>query len=345
MKMIMRRPNLLRMLYISLGLLLAGLSLSNAMSRAADDSTRPRKARGIARAFAQFDLWGSNGFRISVTGSPKGVRLVASRRHEAVIYLDREGVADHDSIRARIGSLGHIDLRFHPTKRLLKHVERCEFFGNQIYRGYFTGSFSFRGERNFTVVQRQRIHGLAGGPLAVKCHRNQRKVTARIVGSAKPKLGPKLNANMIISRRVVGSRTFVAGGDALTSVRSLVESGIPLKLSQLPQRGVPYQAKVYEDRIRLGILRVLVAKGPVDGFSIGAEGKEATVKPPKPFSGEAEYQACSAIGWRGTLKVSFPGLPNIALAGRKFFTELTPHEKCTASDAEAAGGSATLPTP
>lgn len=322
---------------LTFGLLLVGQSLAIAMSQPASDLTRLREARGIARAFAQFALWGSNGYRISVTGSSQGVRLIASRRHEAAMYLDREGIADRDSIKARFGHLGKIDLSFHPTKRWLGDVERCDFFGHQIYRGYFTGNLSFRGERNFTFVRRQRVHGEAGGPLAVKCDRGQRYAGPRAIRSATAGLDPKLEANSTISRRTIGARTFVVGGDAIADLLPLVKSGLSLKLSTLPQQGVPYRAEAFEDRRRLVIFRLLVAKGPGDGFSVGADGKEATVKPPKPFSGEGEYRACSLpLSWRGTLKVSLPGLPNVPLAGRKFFTQLTPHKKCTASDAEEA---------
>jgi hypothetical protein len=295
-------------------------------------------------AFAQFDLWGSNGYRISITGSPKGVRLIASRRHEAVLYLDREGVADHDSINALFGHLGRIAVRFHPTKKLLHDKEQCDFFGNPIYHGYFTGTFSFRGEGRYTSARRRKIHGLAGGPLAVKCA-SRREAISTAADSAKASLGPKLETSLVKARRTFGGRRFVAGGDAITSVLPLVKSGLPLKLSGLPRKGVPYRVEVYEDRVRLAIIRVLVAKGPADGFSIRADGKEATVRPPKPFSGEAEFRACAIpFEWRGTLKVSLPGLPNLALAGKEFFTQLKPQKKCTASDVAAVDAKSAVST-
>jgi len=340
-------------LALSSTLLFLAMPSATAMSWPTDGLIQSRssgKTRAFsARAFVRFRLQGSNGYRILVWGSSKGVELVAARRHEAASYFDWEGMANHNAISARFGRAGRIDLHFHPAKKIFlnKKTERCDVHGEPFYYGYFTGVFLFKGEASYTSVRRRKIHGLAGGPLALKCAASQRKAMPRAPSGMKSDVGPKLEANSLGSTRFLVFRKFIVGGNAMSSARSQEERGVPLNLATLPRSGVPYLAESFEVRPRLMILRLLVAKGPVEGFSIRADGKEAMVRPPKPFAGKAEYRACAyPFEWRGTLKVSLPGLPNLALVGREFFVVLNPHKKCTASDAaafEAGSAASTLP--
>src|ERR1700704_4947411 len=64
------------------------------------------------RAHAAFRVQGSHGYRIAVSGSPRGVVLIASRRHAAAVYLDEGGKADESGIQANFGRLGEISVRF-----------------------------------------------------------------------------------------------------------------------------------------------------------------------------------------------------------------------------------------
>jgi hypothetical protein len=308
-----------------------------AVPRTANHLVHKRSSEGrvsVSRGYASFRLPASNGYRILVEGSSEVVRLVAFRRHEAASYLYLGGGASQDGIQANLGRLGRIDLRFHPTKEIALSDGCSLIRGKPPSYGYFTGTFKFRGESNFTHVhRRQKIYGQAWGPLSVKCPGSspmRRAAVAR--GVAKPEQGPKLLASYLDSSSSLGFRSLAVGGNAFSSVVHLLQLDVPLNLSRLPRKGVPYSAEVFEIRMRarLMITRVLVARGPADSFSVAASGNEATVKPPKPFSGEAEYRLCRRFGpvWRGSLRVSLPGIPNMVLAGKKFFADLDPGKKC-----------------
>lgn len=290
-------------------------------------SLRPSAA---VQAYATFRLSGSNGFRVSVFGGPAGVRLVASRRHEAAIYLARNGSASQDGIHASFGKLGKIELRFHPLRKTqlafgqTGDAPDCDLNHRDQY-GYFTGTFAFRGEEGFTELRRQKLYGRAAPAQTLECvarsSRRLRGVVRKVTSIERSELSVG---------SVFPARSFTAGGDAIADIVSLARSGVPLNLAKLPSGGVPFRAESMEERGDLLIIRLLVAKGTSDSFLVGPN-NSATVTPPKPFSGNAAYRGCaerSSLTWRGSLKVSLPGLSDIKFGGKKFIAILKPGERC-----------------
>jgi hypothetical protein len=279
----------------------------------------------VSQGFANFTLRGTNGYRIWIGGSSNGILLQVTRRHEAALYLGEDGIGNQNGIHADLGDRGRIDLRFIPTKRIALDDECSVISGELPHRGYFRGTIMFKGEHGFTFARRQKVYGEASGPLSVRCSGRSERRAPAMVGRMMKRRGPRLETGVVTR----SFRSFDIGRNAFSSIMHLVKNGVPLNLDRLPRAGVPYLVQTIEFRTQLLVQRVLVAKGPRDGFSVAADGTRATVKPPKPFSGEAEYRSCAKGPiWRGSLRVSLPGIPNMALAGKKFYADLTPEKKC-----------------
>lgn len=308
-------------------------------SRALNSEPRSR-ASGAVRAYSAFRTRGTNDFRIFVTGSPRGVRLVAARRREAAIYLDRRGVANQDGIRASFGRLGKIDLRFHALRRAQRTLGQpadwtgCKLKLKDKY-GYFTGTVVFRGEERFTELRRHKVYGRAAPAQRLKCIESAARPLSGVAQKDNSEPRPELNIGSLYPLRV-----FVAGGEAITEVVSLVRSGVPLNLAKLPAKGVPFRAEVFHEQGALLISRILVAKGAITSLVTGPH-KSAIVTPPEPFSGKGEYHGCptrSIPEWRGSVKVSLPGLSNITYGGNRFVFGFKPEERCPPDKDSAEAG-------
>ena len=323
----------------SLCLLLVSLSFSliHLQPAQASNSAPQPRASGNVRAYAAFRTRGTHGFRIYVTGSPEGVRLVASRRHEAAIYLARDGFANQNGIHANFGRLGKIDLRFHALRKAhrtlgqAKDQTGCELRLKDKY-GYFTGTALFRGEERFTELRRQTVYGRAAPSQTPKCVGRSSRSARAIELETTSSRQREFSTGILIPIRssFIASRSFIAGGEAISGIRSLVRSGVPLNLAKLPPEGVPFRAESIQEYGRLAIVRLLVAKGSKDSFVVGDDQK-VTVVPPRPFSGRVEYDRCaprSGLDWRGSLRASLPGLSEAVFAGKRFTASLKPGGRC-----------------
>jgi hypothetical protein len=318
-------------------LLLCLGQLQLAQSAKATDSAPQPRASGAVRAYAAFRTHGTNGFRIYVTGSPKGVRLMASKRHEAAIYLDRRGFANQDGMRASFGRLGKIHLRFHPLHKARRTLGQpanwtgCQLKLKDKY-GYFTGIVAFRGEEGFTKLRQRNIYGRAAPAQRLKCIEESSRSAPDIPLKVTLDQQRQFSTGISIPIRssFIALRSLIAGGEAISGIRSLVRSGVPLNLAKLPSTGVPFRAESIQEYGRLAVIRLLVAKGSKRSFVVDSN-QNVTVMPPTPFSGEAEYRRCaprSTLQWRGSVRVSLPGLSNAAFAGKGFTASLKPGGRC-----------------
>jgi hypothetical protein len=313
-----------------IGLFDKAVAHANSSTRSGD--SKPRHIV-VEPGSSSFRLHGSKGFEILVNGTVKdGVRLVAARRHEAAVYLARTGRIDGTKTTAIFGGLGKISVTFHPRRRVKVNVVdptgHCKLVqGRTVQIGYFTGRIRFDGEQNYTRVAAKRVRGRQTPRRVWRCRSGQRE--RKVKGTR----GDSLS----VSASWVGpswtTRHLVVGGEAISELRSLVRSGVQLRLGALPKVGVPFRAETIEERhhYELLILRFVVLKAGSDSFDVSPDRSSAVVTPPRPFAGFAKYQRCSpsALAWRGSLKVSLPGLSPVALTGRRFTAELSPGQRCT----------------
>lgn len=302
--------------------------------RAGKEKSRIALKLAVSPASFRFDVHGSQGFDVLVRGWSRGVRLVAARRHEAAIYLARSGRGIGGKVTANFGDVGEVAMIFHAKQRVKVKVTdpsgRCRLVqGGFVRLGYFIGRIKFRGERGFTHIAARQVKGREIPERLWRCKRPHDKS-----GGTKKNAsgGVSLDAGASWLTKSATFRSVTVGREAISGILSLVQSGVPLALDDLPQVGVPFRAETIEERRdhHLLVIRLLVLKAEKNSFRVAADQSSALVRPPRPFTGFAEYSRCSGREWRGSLKVSLPGLLPVSLTGKKFTAKLSPGQRCTA---------------
>jgi hypothetical protein len=109
----------------------------------------------------EFQLKGSNGYSISVSGSGGDVSLTARHGGSSASYSTR-GLASPARIKARFGHLGRVSVRFHSgngSPRVLQPAKNCRGKGEVVDRGHWVGRIEFEGEQAYTTVSRVSCQG------------------------------------------------------------------------------------------------------------------------------------------------------------------------------------------
>ncbi len=272
---------------------------------------------------ASFDVRGSHGYKISVRGSAKGVVLIASRRHSAAVYFDDEGWADESDIYADFGGLGEISVSFEEaggsTRRLpYGSLRHCQARNGALDRfGSFSGWIEFHGEHGFTDVVRSRARGRVSPERMLRCRVREEAGVGRLES------GP--GALTVSAFTPARGAVSTAGPEALSELRWRTGIGPFLHLSRLPKRGAAFVVEQEDERDGTLIGRVAVVKGGRKTFEVDRSYGVLRIRPPRPFSGEATYNACekrnsNLVGWRGSLVVDLPGVRHFNLMDRRLLT-------------------------
>lgn len=267
---------------------------------------RGRQTARVVRAFpySRFRVRGAHGYQVLVTGTPNGVRLIATRRHRAVEYLDPFGHATASGVDAKFGHLGHVTVKFRSNGKRPAHppageLKDCKYVGRNRERlGSFVGRIYFRGEHGYTNVQLRGAHGRSGFARLLRCPKSRPPIHTE---SAHPKV-PPYSVSVSLPKA-----EFYAGSGAFGQLGLEAIDLLSLGLKELPAHGVAFAAKESEIRSSLFITRIAVAKGEETSFDVDQEGKSARLAPPFPFQGAAVVENCPTPEWDGALRVSFPG--------------------------------------
>jgi hypothetical protein len=162
--------------------------------------------------------------------------------------------------------------------------------------GVFVGTISFEGEGGYTTVAATSARGSVGTPLPPGCEATAPTSGAAVASSSMP----------------TGS---AEGGAVLRAVDP--RTGSKFRAAPGPG-GVIFRARV-EERNADGVtvVRRAQAGAPASAFRFGRSLSWAAVTPPAPFSGTARFAARAGVPWRGSLRVTFPGL-SVPLTGADF---------------------------
>ncbi len=248
-----------------------------------------------------FKVHGTHGYSIAVfIRNSHSVTASVYKRGRLAFYRAPATVnADPWSFTASFGKLGSVSMSFKPTGGPPRIVHVCEkqFL---MQRGYFAGSFRFRGEGGYTVA----------GPIV--------KAPEYRGFFAPPYFGC-----------VFGSTTGPGGpGVELDAHRR--SNGMQVEFTAMknrPRGRAHFSASISEHRGRLRILRFAYATdAPSHSFDYDPESRRALVDPPPPFHGRGRFRhrRHHASGrWRGALRASFPGRANVRLAGGSFTAHLS----------------------
>lgn len=260
-----------------------------------------------------FSLQGSNGYRINVEKRGHQVALLALGARSTVAYLPYASEPKGSDIDFRLPGLGRVSVRFRPQgpprRSAPDPFPGCR--GGELVkqRGHFVGTIRFRGERGYTSAWGKRVKGGIETRTKEICKRS-------LDDDSEP---PADRTELWVKSE---SGTQGVGFSASTI-------GDPFDLTT-------FGASVVERRREMAIFRHTFVDGKEGDFVIGDTRPyplSATVSPPAPFSGSAEYTRTPDGGrtWTGSLSVPFPGLGPVALTGPDFTARFCQHSGCTGS--------------
>lgn len=266
----------------------------------------------------RMSLRGSHGYDVSITTfAHKFVLLSASKGAVSADYA-APGRSSRHGVRANLGNLGRIALKFHGSRRPLPDGPprpfKCKGHPPIHEVGRFEGTVRFNGEQDFTSVATSGAKGSIVRHFRRVCKRPpwlRSEDRLRTRGRVKPD-GVQLEifeAGLRTRDRTVYLQTF--GGE------------IPAR-GDRPSFSLTFViASLQEQRGRVSISRSVFIEG--DSGSVLADKSEAeptsaTVTLPKPFGGMASYakEPGSEASLTGSLNVWLPGAGKVPLTGPDF---------------------------
>lgn len=275
-----------------------------------------------------FSLKGSNGYWIEIGKEGGEVRLLASKEESAVTYSVRSLAPRGNEIRARFPGLGRIAVRFRPL-RPPRTIEPHPFpgcKGGETVKqpGHFVGTIRFRGERGYTSVRATRVRAAIETTAKEVCKRSDN-------GPEREEDRTELFAVSESGREGVGFSADTTVIPEVTSTTSFSATTVELR------RGM----SIYRNTFALG-KESDILPGDTRPFPLSA-----TITPPPPFQGSAEFQrtAEGESTWTGSLTVPLPGLGRVALTGPDFTARLCQDAGCTEGLIDGHRLLLSLPTP
>jgi hypothetical protein len=284
-------------LRLVLAAVLAGLALPASVSSA------PAKAPELR--LSNFELESSNGYGVHVASVQEG-----DFAPDAIVSVDGGAIGVSYEVRAELGAgvratfgpLGQLDVRFERRK---KKVERPEPGCRWIFeKGVFRGSFQFTGEGGYTSSSAVNPEGEVLRLPNNFCGLGLSDRPARLAI-------PGFYKTVLAAQAPSGSGTVSFGASRL------ILGGAP--------RSTSFSASLEEQVGAMKIERTARANGGMKTFALTGTSR-GSVSPPPPFRGSARFRdpAKGPARWTGSLSVSFPGAPDIALAGPSFAAKLCP---------------------
>jgi hypothetical protein len=259
---------------------------------------------------ADFQLKGSKGYSISVSGNRETVTLTAKRGSSSATYMT-DGFVSPKKIKARLGRLGRVSVRFHPhgrPKRIPASQYGCRGKAETVRSGIWVGRIEFEGEQAYTAVHATRANGTATSSPKLKCSSDEgmegkegkSSDTRLTVLNASSDAGPVIVTALLIRSKAHPNRDLSGVGASLIETRGR----------------------------RLVIFRSINSLVKDDAVTLNEDGghiTSLTIAPPAPFTGTATFQRTqgSKGSWTGTLAGAFPGRGELNLAGLEFSAEVS----------------------
>ena len=276
---------------------------------------------------AHFLLNGSNGYGLEVEISPGVASVTVARRpgsaatlYASSNYASAPSVVKPNRVRASLGGLGGIDLRFRPSGKVRRTppAKNCKGGVGVTRYGVFIGRFSFLGEDGYTSAAARRIKGT---------------MTAIGHGACNP---PSEGGER-------GHRPPTHPGPLLTTFTATEPEG-DVSFTAMHDQRDPTATLLFasdsESAGRVVVNRTAFLDADGGAFVFDPTLNSATIVPPDPFAGGATFQRTGDFGssWQGDLTISFPGKPNVPLTGRGFSWSLTSKREPVIGKPEVSAG-------
>jgi hypothetical protein len=243
-------------------------------------------------AVSAFTIRASNGYLVHVFGAgllsdSVTVYFQKPGRPASVAIYSVRGKVTFRGIRANLGPVGKIALRFHPSRR----IERLDVCGQKVRLrlGTYVGHLRLEGEEGFSSVRAHRIRGDLRPAVGLFCRDPG-------VWSGPP------GAVLDLEGSPVGKSSV-----GLEAVKTSAHGPTRIDVGIREQRG------------RVSIVRRVGLIAPANAFRYGGGGFEASLAPPSPFSGTANFLGERPPGIpssvTGDLRVDLPGRRGVVLTG------------------------------
>jgi hypothetical protein len=253
-----------------------------------------------------------------VQSSEGGVEGISSYAQTAYAVRPERSIGS-GVLRARFGSIGTVNLRFRPSgeTRVGHTGKHCRGRRPQSESGHYRGTVSLRGEDGYFQLHAKRASGTRSRTFRLNCasgqaHKDKSKplyeYVAPDLGFFADSAGGSIALILAVSRR---------GGRFVYLRAAHMQSSGP---------GAEVQAGALEREPGMAIGHSAFATGG-EGTLLtslpGVHPATATLAPPAPFHGEANFveNSSSSHSWTGTLGVNFPGL-DLPLTGPSYATSL-----------------------
>jgi hypothetical protein len=262
-----------------------------------------------------FRLQGSQGFSISVAayseveGSGHGeIVVTVTRPHEFASYSAPAQVTT-DSIRARLGTLGRVDMVLNRSGSEETVNPHCFHHPESFETGTYEGVFEFNGEGGFTQARATRVAAVPS-----------LEVFSRPIGcnggSSGESFGPGLAGARLLGVSYANGRTL----------------NFQINKNR-PTAKTIFTASLAERRGGIKVFREIDGVAPAGAFHFDPKVRTATLGPPAPFAGTAHLtrgrNSVSPL-FDGDLTLTFPG-HTVKLTGPEVHVSLE-HARLTHGD-------------
>jgi hypothetical protein len=264
-------------------------------------------------------LQGTNGFVVEVTVLDRSKFTLTATSLSGSLFSTRSAEYampfrqphGSDSIKARIGSLGRIDVRFVPeaSKEVPPFFSFCKGGKTVNEIGRYVGFIAFRGEHGYTRVRAHSAFGSVTRQPALTCDASKVGESER-QPHEKAKQGQGEREVQEVELKAVVPSTHVSFlADRLSTKRK----GHGYSLTNFIVAGVRRRGAIRES----SIASALFEKGlhfKLPDRELPTRG--AVIAPPAPFTGSATFKRESGQqpSWTGDLAVELPGFGNVRLA-------------------------------
>lgn len=302
---------------------LAYLLASASLASAAAVPAKPLEVR--ERSLSTFlEVDSSKGYRALIgTRGHKQVTLILFKGR-AFVVARTSGRVTRKGIQARFGALGRISVRFHAgstdeatgilglADRHRGNGSRCHGRKPVFEHGFFRGKIEFQGENGFTRINSRRAQGLVRRRYRQLCRRSPQRKDSGAAG-LEQFLGKLRYTTLQARSRTDGVKVFFEAS--------------AIGIGEDPSVVSEFTAVTVEHREGMLLTRKISGGGSEEEFLLSKKGetpRTATITPPKPFSGSAEYLAAHGVpsSWTGTLAAHVPGAGLVAMAGSGFRVDL-----------------------
>jgi hypothetical protein len=301
-------------------------------------AAKPRTHVEPAQAMGNFTVRGTHGWQFQVDGlatAGRGSGSVAvyasGPGRQQVAYQNlHASLAMDGTLDAALPGVGHIHVRFEETSREPVHIDHPKGCTGpstgRIEHGIYRGSIELRGERGYTTVALRSARGELSTlprqtcPLVKVKHLREREVEPEAAPGSEGGTG---RIEDLLAERKWGSGTV-----------TFQATSYPSPFAKEPSRQVEFTADYSHRRDGMWIDAQTKVEGTAEDFTVTAPGGapgEATLKPPAPFKGSAEFtlESPTVAAWSGDLGAQIPTLGAVDLTAPAFGAMLCVGDDCT----------------